>query len=363
MADQTPDTDKKLTKTATIVFGTEGFEGPPTTADIKKQKQATSDAFLLAALEKPGDSLVRPEQEDLGEAFSNAIRMIFLAFTDPEKFQMMMDAQRGDDYEDFAFKPVEDSKTYKVLTTPNHPDRQLAPMEFVQKYRDDLSNPAIIGPATKMMDLITSTESKGNLYIVNDYRNRLPAFADKGPFHGLKPGDTTLGGLTVPEFKTVRDVLDFQKKYLQEQKDHRDDDFPKGLPIPNPQSAGEKERLAAVSDRAKQQGNYFRSTSTGRFQFTSTRLEYLIEKGYIKESDPFNAQTQLIASAANIYETVLKPGQSMTIDKMMEKLRGQWEGLRKVDDKDLRAALKELLEAPQGARTALLNLPQPGNGV
>ena len=168
---------------------------------------------------------------------------------------------------------------------------------------------------SKLFDLIVEKESKGgDPNIVWDSRNRLGISSS-----GLQPGDKTHGGLTVPDITTmtVNQVLDWQRKYLDEQK-------AQGIPANK------------------------RSTAMGAYQFIYTTLKEMRDDGLIDGDRIFNleAQTELAIKrmidqrgfaglfAENVSDT--------DVVNIANRLRLEWEGAKHIPMASLTSTLKDI---------------------
>ncbi len=320
------------------------------TAFNKKQQKKPETHANGFYIDPNGDTVhTNTPQGSMGDMITEFLEMIlamFLGGDDLEYWHMNQDFKNKnrDRYKDdpahIAARAAGEKGT---TTTSSHPltdkvKSKASPADFKK----------VTGAVGELIKLINQFESKGNPNIVNDYRSRLPAFKGKGPFNGLTPGDTTLGGLTVPEFTemTVKETREWQKKYNQEQKNYKDADFPKGIPIPNPKSQTEIERLNAVSQRAK---GIYRSTALGSKQFLYGTLGFLTKEKYIKENEPFSPATQQRAGLALVIERVKRHtnGKDLTnpktIEDLVEGMKAEWEGLKNADPEKIRNIMNSIV--------------------
>ena len=296
-------------------------------------------------------------QLDFGEAFSKLMHVIALLLSGDEMAPYMIDAiypsePKHKDINDIladnqSGSPSKIADTQKealkrkkealkeVIEDKNHPDRQLAPEDFVSKYIGDKEAIKAIEPQiSKLFDLILSKESKGNLDVVNDYTGGT----------GLHPGDTTRGGLYVgilldkdgkqtfdpsraverKKFSesTINQVIAWQDKYKDEQR------------------AYYKEHNIRGAD-----GKYkLPSSALGMYQYTGNTLEWHIKEGHIDGNRIFDldAQTELAAKRLMWRINNATKG-SKTIDKVQKNLekefKNEWEGLK---SKDIKEALSNI---------------------
>ncbi len=125
----------------------------------------------------------------------------------------------------FAERSAKREEIREIIDNPDHPDRKLPVMAFAQKHVPgfaDLNNidfgalQAIKPELDALFEHILKYESRGNLNIVYDYRNKTEP---EKSWPGFKPGDVTPGGLVVPEFNKLKvdEVLEWQRQYLEEQ--------------------------------------------------------------------------------------------------------------------------------------------------
>jgi hypothetical protein len=192
---------------------------------------------------------------------------------------------------------------------------------------------------SKLLDLIVEKESRGGEpNIVFDYRHKLnPGTHNLGKAtSGLMPGDTTPGGLTVPEFTTmtVNEVLAWQKQYLDEQYSWKDS---KGTPL-IPRGTG--------------------SSAVGAYQFVYTTLKEMRDQGLIDGNAKFTLENQTefaikraihMRNFGDLFKNNITEADYTRIAK---NLRLEWEGAKHIKMDTLVDTLKEIRE------NVLENLPQ-----
>ncbi len=182
---------------------------------------------------------------------------------------------------------------------------------------------------SKLFDLIVEKESRGgDPDIVYDYRNKLTPGTHNlgGATTGLQPGDTTPGGLKVPEFTqmTVNQVIDWQKQYLEEQYavKGRNGEFliPRGTG----------------------------SSAVGAYQFVSRTLAEMRDEGLIDGNDKFTLENQTEFAIKRMIDQrgfagVFADNTTRTdLINIAHRLRSEWEGAKSIPINDLADTLADI---------------------
>lgn len=270
-------------------------------------------------------------QQSMGDAFGQLIYLLSLLLNDPEMFPFAVDQLYP---KDVYIDPADRERTTEdrnrriealreVVEDPDHPDRQLPPEEFIERHfgSENLNN---LKPHIRdLMTQVIEGESRGSLDVLYDYRNKLrdpgEPYAGHDYFKGYHTGDVVfseydyIDNLTVPDPATtsINDLIEWQKKYITAQYQIVDANGKQLIP------------------------NKTGSSAFGVGQFTYTRLEQLVELGYVDGTRNFDLAGQTSAITGSIQQLVdhaieESDGTTQGISNLLrENLTREWEILQK----------------------------------
>lgn len=316
--------------------------------ELINQKKEGGHAYFY---DDNGNRVITGEEQygDIGDVLNSFVQMLFQIFSQEgrEYLAMISHNENLDTYVDEVERASRAADQANVnANDPNSktPINILTPESHLTINETQNALQAL----SRLENLIIANESSGDANVIYDYRSQLPAFAGKN-YNGLQPGDTTAGGLVVPDITTlsVGEVIEWQKKYIREQRDYHDRDFPDGIPISLAADKSEenKQRLKSTSDRA--QGIY-RSSAVGRYQFTYSRLEQL----GIDKNMKFDENGQRLIARASMWDLIkhesskeqYKNASAEEISEgVTKRLMTEWEGLKNVDPNALQKITADLL--------------------
>lgn len=260
-------------------------------------------------------------QMNIGDAFSRFFSMLMMLFKDPERFQASIDLLYPKDvYKDPVERGERIDTLRKVVEDKNHPDRQKPVQEFVQKHFPKFSDLSMSPAFKNLFSSIIERESGGSVNVIYNYKGG----------RGLKPGDRTAGGLLVPDITqlTVNEVIDWQLKYIAEQK-------AAGIP----------------SDK--------RSSAAGIAQFIGSTLRDMRDNGLVSGDAKFDLETQMNAALTRLYNTRrfqdFVDGK-MSINTMKTELIKEWEGAKYIPTEKLENLLLEVKNEQQKPTTVATSL-------
>lgn len=224
----------------------------------------------------------------------------------------------------------------EVIETPDHPDRQLTPQDFVSKYIGDQDRIKALAPQINaLMDLVLAKESNGgDADIVYNYMGGA----------GLHPGEKTRGGLYVGIMLDKNGNQTFDESAAVTRRKFSESPLNQVIAWQD-QYKDEQRAYYREHNIRGPDGEYkLPSSALGAFQFTGNTLEDMRDNGDIDGTRVFDLEAQRELGAKRLMwriENALKGAGTIeeAQSNLKEQFRAEWEGLKK---EDIQAALSQI---------------------